>query len=89
MLRISSQAFVVQVVVVLIELQTQQVYYPHGSHLPVSLVLGRTALTGWSLKIILLRNPTILRNLTSHEFQNDVSSIPVGGNSPSIAGWIV
>ena len=45
MLRISSQAFVVQVVVVLIELQTQQVYYPHGSHLPVSLVLGRTALT--------------------------------------------
>ena len=31
--------------VTIIELQTKQVFFLHGSHLPVSLVLGRAALT--------------------------------------------
>ena len=44
-LQTSPHAFVVKVVVVFIELQTKQVFFPHGSHLPVSLVLGRAALT--------------------------------------------
>ena len=39
----------IKVVVVLIELQTKQVFFPHGSHLPVSLVLGRAPLTRQSL----------------------------------------
>ena len=39
------QASIVKVAVVLTELQTKQVFFPHGSHLRVSLVLGTAALT--------------------------------------------
>ena len=44
-MKTSLHASVAEVVVVHIELQTKQVFFPHGSHLPVLLVLGRAALT--------------------------------------------
>ena len=42
-LRVLPQASVVKAVIVLLEPQTQQVFFPHGSYLPVSLVLGNAA----------------------------------------------
>ena len=44
-LTVFPQASVVKVVVFLIELQTKQVYFPHGSRLPVSSILVKDALT--------------------------------------------
>ena len=56
-LTVFPQASVVKVVVFLIELQTKQVYFPHGSCLPVSSILVKDALTRSSLRLFPLRNP--------------------------------
>ena len=55
-LKVSPQALVVNVLVVLIKLQTKQVFFSDGSHLPISLVLGRAALTRWCLRLLSWRN---------------------------------
>ena len=57
-LKVTSQASVGKVVVVLIELQTKQVFFHHGSQFPVSLVLGNAALNSLSLSLLPLQNST-------------------------------
>ena len=57
-LKVSPKASIVKVVVVLLELQTKQVFFPHGSHLLFSLVLVNTVLTKKSLRLLPIRNPT-------------------------------
>ena len=57
-LKVTSQASVGKVVVVLIELQTKQVFFHHGSQFPVSLVLGNAALNSSSLSLLPLQNST-------------------------------
>ena len=49
---ISLQASVATVLVVLFELHTKQAFSPQGTHLPVSLVLGETALTSSSFRLL-------------------------------------
>ena len=49
---------VVNVVVVLTKLQTKQVFFPYGSHVPPSLSLSNMDLTKYSSRFLPFRNPT-------------------------------